>query len=134
MSNSPVRNRDYLVTHKDVSTAFEITSATTANTTISGSAGFSIVIRRIWLIVSQAAAKTLSFQDSQTTASLVATVNLATTGSTLVYAADMTEGITIAEGYSFVVSASGNGVKGYVAIEAFRKQTSPLSPASASAA
>lgn len=131
---NPVRNRDYLVTYQDLSTSFEITSAATASASIAGASGFSIVIRRLWLIVSQAAAQSVSFRDSQTTSVIVASVSLATTGSVLVYAADLAEGIVIGDGYNLVIAASGNGARGYVAIEAFRKQTAPLSQASASAA
>jgi hypothetical protein len=122
--------------HKDVSTSYTFLAATdysTANSKITGKAGFTIFIRRILLNVTTDNAATQTFQDSAGTPVIVAGSKASPGIGPITF--DFGErGFALTEGKDFQHKMSAAGMAGSVTIDAYMKQTGALSVASAASA
>jgi hypothetical protein len=122
---SIVRYGDYSARYKDVSVQRSIVAGAdgSADPLIAGTAGFNIVVRRIYVQVTTSAAQTFTFRTNNLTPVVLFAVaaSAAVGGYEAEYVDELTEGYVIPAGEDLDLAMGGAGPAAIVMVEAHKR-------------
>lgn len=123
MNDGYLRNRRY---HRDMSTSLRVAATDVDTTLITGRTGQTVFVQRIIVYIITDAAQSWSFEDSNGTARVIATVT-ASPGADTRWDFDFgPEGAPLTEAKNLVLNVSAAGLAGHIEVEAYMKPTAAL--------
>ena len=120
--------------YEDISGTLVLAAADGDATLKSARAGHTLYIQRILVNIVTAAAQTLTFKDSNSSAKIIAFVEASAAVGTLREFDFGAQGIPLTEAKNFLLDVAAAGVAATIAWEGYQKQTAALSASAKAAA